>query len=131
MIDYTGCDETIAKFLVNGQSILCECCDDKNTLHRSKCYVIAFNNSDKHPYITKSYNFRYAKPIIKSRKAKSFTEIAKYLDDNYYICNGKGNWEPTRNTPEDHLKPVYPSYLFTYCGREIPDGVFFPEEWLV
>lgn len=132
--DYTGCDETIRLVLKDDKAILCECWNNKNCSSKEKgeCLIIAYDKSSVRPYVARGdCSFRYADPIMKTRKAKKFSDIAKWLDNCCYVCNGKGEWEPTKNTTSDKLhKPTYPSYLFAYCGREIPDGVFFPEEWL-
>jgi hypothetical protein len=126
-INYTGCDPIIAEYLKNGKAIKCRCHEGSSFMSGER-WVIGYHTYEN-CYLTDCGYFRFAVPIEKKeRKAKTFVEIAKWLDDNNYVCNGKGEWEWISN---DHKKmPIYPMYLFCYCGREIPDGVFFPEEWL-
>ena len=126
-IDYTGCDPVIAAFLKDGKKVKCLCRDftDGGVVDR---WVIGYSANEKSCYITDCGNFRFAEPIEQKRKAKTLVEIAQWLRDNNYVCNGKGEWVWVSNI--HHAMPVYPSYLFCYCDREIPDGVFFPEEWL-
>jgi len=124
--DFYGCDPVIAEALRCGKQIKCMC---GGLIHGVPVWVYAHNKNSSHKYITNLGAFKEAIPIEKKRKAKTFVEIAKWLEDNNYVCNGKGEWEWVSN---GHCKmPIYPMYLFCYCGREIPEGVFFPEEWLV
>jgi len=122
-IDYTGCNPFIAEFLKKGMAVKCNCSHHTGGA-QFKTWVLGYGEN----YITPLGEFVYATPIEKKRKAMSFVQIAEWLEDNNYVCNGKGEWEWI--STDHRAMPIYPMYLFCYCGREIPEGVFFPEEWL-
>jgi len=125
-MDYTGCDPAISEHLKTGKAVRCNCYDYTGEGHREK-WVVGYTGAS---YLTDCGAYKFAIPIEKKRKAKKFVEIAQWLEDNSYVCNGKGEWFYDWVSNLHHAMPVYPSHLFCYCGREIPDGVFFPEEWL-
>jgi len=124
-IDYNGCDPFIAEFLKKGMAVKCDCCDYSSDINRER-WVIGFTGS---LYLTDCGIFKFARPIKKKkRKAMSFVQIAKWLEDNNYVCDGKGDW--VWIGADHRAMPIYPMHLFSYYGREIPEEVFFPEEWL-
>lgn len=119
-IDYTGCDPVIAEHLKKGESIKC-CFPDREDLGQQ--YISYFDAGSPFPYRFIHHNGTYdgwtkAAPVTTVTKVKKASEIMKWLKDNNYKVDDKGNWYRATSR--------YGSFIsdrWKYCGCQ-PDEYF-------
>lgn len=139
-IDYTGCDPVIAEHLQRGEVIECYVWDGIKTVgDRIIRYVVLYSFDAWYPYRTvDGVIYQHAEPIqLKQTYVKKASDIVRWLEDNGYIVDVRGNWSPEGG---NFARLSFDAQMFQYCGKfahvtpEAPAGTYygrrFLDEWL-